>query len=134
MTFEKPEENDKPFLHPENSSVIIVPESKLEQEAKKAREKEENIEKEKFNEETEINGINIVCKWDNIGRYYALVFPQIEPGEGTEKKGISDMLFYISADQETAKKVFDYAVNITQSEPDVYEVFKKSEVYAKSLR
>ena len=134
MAFEKPEENDKPFLHPENSSVIIVPESKLERKAKEAREKEENIEKGKFREETEINGINIVCEWDSIGRYYALVFPQIELGEGTEKKGISDMLFYISANQETAKKVFNYAVNIAQNEPDVYEVFKKSEAYARSLK
>jgi len=90
-------------------------------------------QEEKYREETEVNGINIIASYDTGYQDYVLYFPQIPVGEESSEKGVHDQLFRIDNNPENAKKVFDYAVKEAKNESDIYELYKKAEKFARSL-
>ena len=100
--------------------------------AERTAERFEPIES-RYKNEAEVNGIIIDAHYDIGYMDYVLYFPQIDMNEAIAK-GTGDQLFRIGESPEIAKKVFDYAVKLAETESDVYEVFKKAEKFAKTIR
>lgn len=75
-----------------------------------ARDEMENKDTGYYYENTNINGINIIIRWDNGYQGYTIYFPDIKFGGNLVKLyGITDQIIRIGKNKETAKEVFDYA-------------------------
>jgi len=88
-------------------------------------------EPQKYHESTTVNGVEISIGWDND---YTICFPQINLSHAWEnKEGVSDQVLRLSRRPDVAKKVFDYAVQLAQTESNVYEIYRKVDVFSRDL-
>lgn len=98
----------------------------------KAHTKENGPDKS-FREQTTVNGVDIIVAWDKGYDDYIIYFPQIDTGEESYKKGITDQVLRIDQKPEVAKQVFDYASKLAQTESDVYDIYSKVEKFCQDL-
>lgn len=108
-----------------------------EKQKRKARDEMDWEKGNYYKDEAEVNGITIVIapEFSPVHHRYLIDFPQIKLGEETEEKyDIHDSYVKLGTeDQDTAKKVFDYAKEQAQKVSNVYELFRKVEDYTQDL-
>lgn len=93
----------------------------------------ERTEKHGYREQTTIKGVEISCGFDSGYGDYTLYLPQIQIGKVASAKGVSDQVFRISENPDTAKKVFDKAVALANQGKDIYQIYREAEQYARTL-
>ena len=91
------------------------------------------VEAPKFREASTVNGIEISVGWDRGYDEYTIYFPQIDINEVSER-GVSDQVLGLTGRPEVAKKVYDKAVELAETTPDVYELYKKIDTFSRGLR
>ena len=90
---------------------------------------------EPYHETMTANGVEVVVNWyDDSSKSYEIYFPQIKFGvEEASEKGVYDQVISVSQRPEVAKQVFDYAVELAQTESNLYDIYKKVEEFAGGL-
>lgn len=83
-----------------------------------------------YYEKINVNGTEISVGWDTGYDNFTIYFPQIEVGA---KQGVEDQAIIIADQAETAKQVFDYAVQLAEKETDIYEIYKKVRAFVKKV-
>ena len=87
-----------------------------------------------YHEATTVNGVDISVGWDNGYNDYTIYFPQIDLSHAWEnEEGVSDQVLRLSRRPDVAKKVFDYAVQLAQTESNVYEIYRKVDAFSRDL-
>lgn len=79
------------------------------------------------------NGTKIAVGWDNGYSDYTIYFPELELGDEAREKGVYDQVIRISEIKDVARKVFDYAVSLAETETGIYDIFKKVEEFSRDL-
>ncbi len=87
-------------------------------------------EAQKYHEKTNVNGTEISVGWDGAYDNFTIYFPQIEPGA---EKGVPDQVIIISEKPGVAKQVFKYASEVAAEETNVYEIYRKVDVFVRKL-
>ena len=75
-----------------------------------------------YKDRTSINGIEISIAWDEGYDGYTIYFPQIDTDVGFER-GVADQILRISDNVEHARKVYEYAIQLASTVPDVYDLY-----------
>ena len=85
-------------------------------------------------EDTEVNRKKIQYYFDGRMGCYVLRLPDIDY-TGTEaiERNIRDELFRISDSPDTAKKVFDKAVELAEEGKDILDIYEEAQEYAQEL-
>jgi type III secretory pathway component EscV len=86
----------------------------------------------RFSGDTTVNGIKIQVRW-TLEEEYDIYFPQIKMGDLHEIEGVSDQVLRLDDNPDTAKKVFDEACRLAQTESNVYELYKKIDSFIRTL-
>ena len=92
------------------------------------------IEKpQEYNDHRIINGIEISISWggavlDGFALYMPQVMSQGDSGVAHFRRD-PEMFMDVGKDPEVAKKVFEFAVQEAEREPDVYKLNKKVKIY-----
>lgn len=86
----------------------------------------------KFHEASTVNGIQISVSWDHGYGDYTIYLPQIDLSE-SRKHGVSDQVLRLTRRPEVAKQVYDKAVELAKTTPDVYELYKLIEIFSREL-
>ncbi len=87
----------------------------------------------KFHEASTVNGVQISVGWDRGNDKYRIFFPQIDLSKG-RKRGVSDQVLGLTRRPEVAKQVYEKAVELAKTTPDVYELYKKIEALQSGLQ
>jgi len=90
-------------------------------------------EESEFREQAEVKGITIHSYKDPEYEDYCIYLPGIDLAEGA-KKGVADQLIRIDQDPEHAKAAFVKAKELAETEPDIYDLYKKLEAFIQDLR
>lgn len=83
--------------------------------------------------ETTVNGISIVVHYSPDYYEYIITFPQIVLDESANEKGVVDQVIRVSEDADVAKSVFDKVSEMAETEADVYNLYKLTEDYLKTI-
>ena len=78
----------------------------------------------KFFEASTVNGIQFNVGWNEMYDDYTIHFPQIDLNEGDER-GVYDRSIRLTRRPEVAKQIYDKAVELAKTIPDVYELYKR---------
>lgn len=92
---------------------------------------ESEQEPKKYHEAATVNGTEISVGWDNGYRDYTIYFPQIDLN--AREEGVHDQVLRITQRPDVAKKVFDYAVKLAQTEANVYNIYRKVDKFSRGL-
>lgn len=79
----------------------------------------------KFHDSTTVNGIHISVDWDSSYGDYTIYFPQIEVDDHARDRGVSDQVLRLSPLPDVAKYLYEKAVELAETTPDVYELYTK---------
>ncbi len=97
---------------------------------KKGDSAQEEIESKSFVANKTINGVETMVHWDDSYKDYVIYFPQVDLGND---QGVYDQVIRLGDSPEDAKKIFEAACGIAETESDVYKVYKKIEMLAREL-
>jgi hypothetical protein len=94
----------------------------------------EQKDNKKYEEQTNVNGIDIDVHWDNGYRDFVIYFPQIDLSHAWEKeKNVSDQVLRLTRKPEVAKQVFDFAVKKAGEVKNVYDLFREVNKFSRDL-
>jgi hypothetical protein len=88
-----------------------------------------------FRGETTVGGHEMIMAWydDMSGHDYELYLPGIESIPTARDVGIHDAVIKVSQRPEVAKRVFEYAVRLAATTPDVVALYRAVEQFARDL-
>lgn len=85
----------------------------------------------KLFEKAEVNGTEMLLRWNTEFDTYTLYFPQMEikghPMDADEE------IIEISPDEDKAKQVLEFAKKLALNETNVHEIYRKVGTFARSL-
>lgn len=92
------------------------------------RYKEAPKEKRETHEETTVNGVKIVLKWDKEKGAYTISFPQITLKPDEPRKRDIYQNYVLIEDPEYAKEFYDKAIEFAKNDDDVWSVYVNLEI------
>lgn len=85
----------------------------------------------KLFEKTEVNGVEMLLRWNTEFNTYTLYFPAMDlKGHSMDS---DEEIIEISPDEHKAEKVFDFAMKLAQGEPNVHGLYRKVGAFARTL-
>jgi hypothetical protein len=87
-----------------------------------------------YNEQTNVNGIDIDVHWDGGYRDYVIYFPQIDLSHAWKnEKNVDDQVLRLTRKPEVAKQVFDFAAKKANEVKNVYDLYREVNKFSRDL-